>query len=152
MNNLISTKLAKVSALVVFLVALAINIKVTLDNPFLMLTEGVLAQISDSDGSITSSSPKQEEESSDVRRGYSWGKQSDLKSTSLTKTETTNSEVESRVSFSLTRGISISISGKIKTETSESETNTYNWINCCIPSNPGSACNFKSAHRNCVIN
>ena len=141
MNNLISNKLAKVSALVVFLVALAINIKVTLDDPFLMLTEGVLAQISDSDGPITSSSPKQdEEEELDVRQGYSWGQQSVPKSTIRTTVTTISSEVETKISLGLIRGFSFN--GKIKTERSESETTTSNHIYCCIPSNPGSACNF----------
>ena len=150
MNNLISNKLAKVSVLVVFLIALAINIKVTLDDPFLMLTEGVLAQISDSDGSITSSSPKQEEESSDVRQGYSWGQQSVPKSTIRTTVTTISSEVETKISRGLIRGFSFS--GKIKTERSESETTTSNHIYCCNPSNSGSACNFKLAHHNCGIN
>ena len=46
MDNQRLRKLARVFAGVVFLVALAINVKVTLDDPFLMLTEGVLAQSS----------------------------------------------------------------------------------------------------------
>ena len=46
MNNQRLRKMAKVFASVVFLVALIVNVKVTLDDPFLMLTEGVLAKSS----------------------------------------------------------------------------------------------------------
>lgn len=117
MNNLISNKLAKVSVLVVFLIALAINIKVTLDDPFLILTEGVLTQISDSDEStISSSSSKQydDEESLDVRQGYSWGQQSVPKSTIRTTVTTISSEVETKISRGLIKVFSFVEKSRLK--------------------------------------
>ena len=53
MNSHGLRKLTKVFAGVVFLVALGINVKVTLDDPFLILTEGVLAQSSSSSSCST---------------------------------------------------------------------------------------------------
>ena len=154
MNNLLLNKLARMIAVVVFLIALAINIKVTLDDPFLMLTEGVLAQISDSDGSITSSSSSKDDdgETLDVRQGYSWRKQADLATTSYTETDTTSFKIGSEISFDSRGGMSLNFGGETITESSASKTTTYNWIDCCNPSNSDSACNFGSEnkHHNCV--
>ena len=143
-------------AVVVFLVALAINIKMTLDDPFRMLTEEVLAQISDSDGLITlpSTSEKDDdkEETLDVRQGYSWRKQADLATTSYTETDATSFKIGSEISFDSRGGMSLNFGGETITESSASKTTTYNWIDCCNPSNSDSACNFGSEnkHHNCV--
>ena len=154
MNNLLLSKLVKNVCCCCVSHCTSNKHKVTLDDPFLMLTEGVLAQISDSDGSITSSSSSKDDdgETLDVRQGYSWRKQADLATTSYTETDTTSFKIGSEISFDSRGGMSLNFGSETIIESSASKTTTYNWIDCCNPSNSESACNFGSEnkHHNCV--